>query len=278
MRRRTRIVVICCVVAAVAGAAATMALAGRAAVLEKSQSDLEMAQASCGFAATVRLDGDTNIFRAGPHALDCFNTAARECTSASIEVDQVGVDTGTTYVFRIEPGGAACHAVELSQYHSAIFGAGQLTSQSCGAMAVTSRGVTFSCGGQDVLIPAGQNLPTASCGSAVTHLVDGDTTILQAGPDTLNCFDTAARNCESASIQVTEMGVDTGTTYVFTIEPGGAACRATELSQLYSPNFGGSIGQVNSQSCGAIAVTSRGVTFNCGGRDVLIPAAVTTTR
>ena len=70
------------------------------------------------------------------------------------------------------------------------------------------------------------------------------------------------------------MGVDTGTTYVFIIGPGGTTCQVTELTQFYSANFGGSTGPVNSVACRRADVTARGVTLTCGGQDVLIPAAV----
>lgn len=119
-------------------------------------------------------------------------------------------------------------------------------------------------------------LPKASCGSATTHRLDGDTTVLAADPGALACFATAARACRPASIQVVEMGVDAGTTHVFTIDSGGAACRGSEHSQDHSANFGGSVGQVNSVSCTRIVVTGRGVTLSCGGQDVLIPTSVHT--
>ena len=106
----------------------------------------------------------------------------------------------------------------------------------------------------------------------MTHRIDGETAIITADPGALTCFYTAARTCGSGSIQVVEMGVDAGTTYVFRVEPGGAACQAVELSQDYSAT--GSTGQVSSLTCGRIAVTSRGATFTCGGEGVLIPAAV----
>lgn len=116
-------------------------------------------------------------------------------------------------------------------------------------------------------------LPKASCGSAVTFDVDGETRITTAQPGALTCFDTAARGCGSASIQVAERGVDARTTYVFSIEPGGAACQAVELSQHYSAISNHS-GRISSLTCHNLAATSAGVTFTCGGQAVLIPASV----
>jgi hypothetical protein len=117
-------------------------------------------------------------------------------------------------------------------------------------------------------------LPHASCGDAVTHSLDGSTHALSADPGALTCFTAAARNCRAASVEITEMGTDTGTTFVFSIDPGRTACQVTELSQDYSANFGGSAGPVVTASCRLATVTGRGVTLGCGGQDVLIPSAV----
>jgi hypothetical protein len=115
-------------------------------------------------------------------------------------------------------------------------------------------------------------LPQASCGSAVTHLLDGGTVAFRADRRALACFGAAARPCRPASIELTEMGVDDGTDYVFVIEPGASGCQVTEWSQGYNI---GSQTAVSSASCLRTAVTSKGVTLNCGGQDVLIPARVT---
>jgi hypothetical protein len=117
-------------------------------------------------------------------------------------------------------------------------------------------------------------LPRASCGSATTHFLTSDTQVLSAKVGALTCFVRAARECRSASIGVTEMGVDTGTDYVFIIEPGKAPCQVAEDSQGYSANFGGSQTAVSTVPCRRSAVTSSGVMLRCGGRDVLIPAKV----
>jgi hypothetical protein len=115
-------------------------------------------------------------------------------------------------------------------------------------------------------------LPHASCGHAVTHSLDASTHALGADPGALTCFTAAARNCRAASIEMTEMGVDAGTNFVFSIDPGGKACQVTELSQGYSANFGGSAGPVITASCQLAAVGGNGVTLGCGGQDVLIPS------
>jgi hypothetical protein len=117
-------------------------------------------------------------------------------------------------------------------------------------------------------------LPRPTCGSAVTHFLTADTHVLSAHPRALGCFIKAARACRSASLGVTEMGVDTGTSYVFRIQPGRTSCRVSELRQGYSANFGGSKGAVISVPCHLAAITGRGVMLRCAGHRVLIPARV----
>jgi hypothetical protein len=121
--------------------------------------------------------------------------------------------------------------------------------------------------------------PPASCGSTWTHSVSGQTQLLGADHGALPCFDAAVRACKPASLHVIDMGVDTGTDYVFTIEGStsqgaGASCRVTEASNFYSANGGGSTGPVTTTSCQRTAVTSAGVSLTCAGQDVLIPAKV----
>ena len=119
-------------------------------------------------------------------------------------------------------------------------------------------------------------LPQASCGGATTHQLSGATQVFRADAGALSCFAAAARQCQSASIAITEMGVDTGTKYVFAIAPGKANCPATEWSQRYSANFGGSKQfKVVVTHC-STAARPDGVTLGCGGQDILIPATVTT--
>lgn len=69
-------------------------------------------------------------------------------------------------------------------------------------------------------------LPHASCGGAVTHSLDGSTRALGADPDALARFTAAARTCRAGGIEITEMGTDTGTTFVFRIStPPGRRAR-----------------------------------------------------
>jgi hypothetical protein len=118
-------------------------------------------------------------------------------------------------------------------------------------------------------------LPAATCGRISTHGLNTATQVFSADKGALTCFQAAARLCKTASIAVTEMGVDTGTNHVFAIDPGGKGCAVTEVSQYYSANFGGSHGKVGSTRCSVAAVGSGGVTLACDGQRLLIPAAVT---
>jgi hypothetical protein len=117
-------------------------------------------------------------------------------------------------------------------------------------------------------------LPRASCGKASTHFLTGNTQILSADRGALTCFLRAARDCKRASLGVTEMGVDTGTDYVFAITPGTSACQVTEQRQDYSANFGGSQSAISTVWCRTVAVTRTGVALSCRDRSVLIPARV----
>jgi hypothetical protein len=120
-------------------------------------------------------------------------------------------------------------------------------------------------------------LPQASCGRVITHLLDTNAKALSADADTLTCFTAVARRCKAASIRVTEMGVDAGTDYVFTTEPGRKPCQVTELSQSYGYTGGNlSSGPIISMPCRLTAVSGKGVMLNCGGQEVLIPASVST--
>ena len=99
--------------------------------------------------------------------------------------------------------------------------------------------------------------------------------MLSAGKGTLSCFETAVRHCRTASLAVTEMGVDTGTSYVFAIAPGGTGCPVTELSQAYSANFGGTHGAVATVRCQVAGVTGGRRDAGLRGHRVLVPAQVT---
>jgi hypothetical protein len=122
--------------------------------------------------------------------------------------------------------------------------------------------------------PHASALPQVNCGSANTRQLGAGTRVLEADHGALNCFSAAARTCKAATLDVREMGVDTGTDHVFSIEPGSTPCQVTETSQDYSANFGGSHGAVNTTHCRLAAVTVTGVELNCGGGNEQIPASV----
>lgn len=144
------------------------------------------------------------------------------------------------------------------------------------AVAVIAGGTLAGCGAapRGSGPPRAVTLPRVSCGSAVTRLLDDHTKLLSASPGTLPCFDAAVRNCRSASISVTAMGVDAGTRYVFVIEPGTDPCQVTEQSQSYMVSGGLRHGRVTTVGCERTIVTVTGVMLRCGGRNILIPAEV----
>lgn len=145
------------------------------------------------------------------------------------------------------------------------------------AVAVIAGGTLAGCGAapRGSGPPRAVTLPRVSCGSAVTRLLDDHTQLLSASPGTLPCFDAAVRNCRSASISVTAMGVDAGTRYVFVIEAGTDPCQVTEQSQFYMVSGGGRRGPLLTTHCRVAAAAGEGVTLSCGGRDILIPAELT---
>ncbi len=162
-----------------------------------------------------------------------------------------------------------------------VFGAAAVAAVTVAACA-SPGGVTAG-GGQPTkpsvspTTPAGASaLPKASCGSALTHGLNGSTQLLRSDKGALTCFQAAAKTCKTAGLAVTEMGVDTGTNAVITIEPAGSgsACQVTLWHQAYSANGGGSKGKVGSTACTLGTVTNAGVTLSCAGQKVLIPTRV----
>jgi hypothetical protein len=112
---------------------------------------------NCGSAVTRSLDDRTQLLSAKPGALPCFDAAARNCRAASITVTAMGVDAGTRYVFVIKPGTEPCQVTEQSQFYMVSGGGGRhgpIKTVACQRSAVTRSGVTLSCGGRGILIPA----------------------------------------------------------------------------------------------------------------------------
>jgi hypothetical protein len=148
-RRRSWVVIVICALIVAAGGAA---LTG----WRISSHPVTLQRASCGSAATHFLTGHTQVFQAGPGSLTCFTRAARDCNPASIGINELGEDSGTDYVFIITPAKPSCQVTEQRQDYSANFGGshGAVISQGCRRVAVTASGVTLSCRGRDVLVPA----------------------------------------------------------------------------------------------------------------------------
>ncbi len=153
-RRRRSLAVI------VIGAVIVAAVAAALAVWRISYHPVALQRATCGSAATHFLTSHTQLVRADPGSLACFVQAARDCRPASIGVTELGEDSGTNYVFIITPARPSCQVTEQRQDYSANFGGshGPVSTLPCRRIAVTLSGITLSCGGRDVLLPARLNL------------------------------------------------------------------------------------------------------------------------
>jgi hypothetical protein len=114
-------------------------------------------QASCGW---VGYDGGRVVGSQDPGALTCFNADAQACKPGSIGLHEAQADTTTSEVYTIVPGGSPCQVADTSQeYFVSLHRTGPVTTESCHVAAVTGNGVTLSCSGQDVLIPARSSAP-----------------------------------------------------------------------------------------------------------------------
>lgn len=148
------------------------------------------------------------------------------------------------------------------------------------AAAVIASGALAGCGASQHGDTSQQGVapPRVGCGSAITRTLDDRTVLLSASPGALPCFAAAARNCHSATITVTAMGVDAGNHYVFGIEPGTRPCLVTERSQFYMVSGGTRHGPVTTTHCRIAATDAGGVTLSCGGRQILIPVTASQDR
>ena len=110
---------------------------------------------SCGSASTHGLSATTEMLSADRGALACFHAAAKNCKAASLKVTQMGVDAGTDNVFAIKPGSRPCEVTEFSQFYivTGDVHRNSVTSTTCHVAAATARGVTLSCGRQQLLVP-----------------------------------------------------------------------------------------------------------------------------
>jgi hypothetical protein len=280
LQRRFAVITICL---------ALLVAAGAWAIWRVAQSGT-LPEASCGTTVTHNLGGVTQILsQADTGALGCFSTAARGCHAATIEVTEMGTDSGTKYVFEIRSGSSPCQMTELSQSYGWTGGSlstGPIISVPCRRTAVTASGVVLSCARLDVVIPAAAaapgarpaGLPAASCGAqfSASHLGSNTRALSGTDPRVLACFTKAARACKSAGIGLTvSPGPRAGTGYVFKIEGGRAPCQVTELRQDWGANGAGWwSGTVTAVSCRLTTVTSSGVRLSCPGQDVGIPAHI----
>jgi hypothetical protein len=125
-----------------------------------SSSTAVLPAASCGSAVTHGVTASTQVLGTQPaSSLRCFTAAARHCAHASLLVTDMGTDTGTDDLFTIitaAGGPSSCTVTEASQGYSANFGGSTSPVQTthCTVAAVATQGVTLSCAGQPILIPA----------------------------------------------------------------------------------------------------------------------------
>ena len=110
--------------------------------------------ANCGSATARSVGASTVVTMADPGALTCFYNAARACHPAAVQLVARGVDAGTAYVFKIESVGKSCRVTESSQTYVEPGRHGPVRSVTCDQPDVTQEGVTLTCGGQGVLVPA----------------------------------------------------------------------------------------------------------------------------
>lgn len=139
----------------IGGCAAVLLAGGGVAGWRASHGSPTLPLPTCGSVTTHLLSSDTQLLSAKPGALACFSAAARNCRAGSIAVNQMGVDAGTRYVFVIEPGTEPCQVTEQSQFYMVSGGLrhGPVKTVACQRSAVTTSGVTLSCGGRGILIP-----------------------------------------------------------------------------------------------------------------------------
>lgn len=114
-----------------------------------------------------------------------------------------------------------------------------------------------------------ETMPTATCGGVVEQMGSSGLRIHEEGPGALACFRHAAESCQSASLLVTEAGVDTGTNDVIALRRTHGTCTARVTEQTYMLT---DWGPVHHFDCGRVAVDDSGETVPCGvGSTFAIP-------
>jgi len=88
------------------------------------------------------------------------------------------------------------------------------------------------------------------------------------------CFTRAYEHCSRADLTFTLIAVDVGTIHSLRLQPEGAICAVSDVTQGYSANFGGSRGPLRFYACVGLAQHDGGLLVkSCGAEgDVLVPA------
>lgn len=127
-------------------------------------------------------------------------------------------------------------------------------------------------GGLVVIHAQTPSVKAPSCGTLTLHNGGQNPYVLSQNARSIEqCFVLAYRSCQEKALDVTWMGVDTGTTSTFTIEKQDKSCQISQSSQNYG------LVHTNSQSevgiCqGLTQSTDSLILKRCGsGGDILIP-------
>lgn len=119
--------------------------------------------------------------------------------------------------------------------------------------------------------PGGSVPPThQNCGTVTIHEAGTPTGASASAPE--NCFYTAYQQCHSATLTVTTMGVDAGTTRTFTTQQNGTSCVITDAVATYVVPRPPSAAKT--YTCSGLARQSDGLHFASCGADgsVFVPA------
>lgn len=110
----------------------------------------------CGTVSTL----NDHVTSSGAQQVEnCFSQAYQQCSPATLEYDDHGIDNGTHYTFSLQSNGSACAITEDVRGYSAVlpFPPGPPELGTCAGLSGTQFGLLFtSCeGGENVLVPAG---------------------------------------------------------------------------------------------------------------------------
>lgn len=125
--------------------------------------------------------------------------------------------------------------------------------------------------GQGIQAGAGASTSTQAqnCGTVTIHQANNSTDASASTPE--SCFYSAYQKCASATLTVTTMGVDAGTTRTFTTQANNATCRITDAVSTYVVPHPPSTAKT--YTCTDLTKQSDGLHFSSCGADgnVFVP-------